>query len=78
MIVYFWKSPVGTFWIRQRPDGRWNLGIGDDVFGSYAKPEQAADDVYMNVTGCSEWDIRPPDTNTPTDLSEWEARRVNR
>lgn len=70
MWVYY--SPVGTFSIKQNPDGRYGLFVGSECFGSYSTPVQAADDVYLHVTGCTEWDtLDGKVSGEPTDLSEW-------
>ncbi len=79
-MTYFWKSPVGTFWIRPgnvrgTRGARWDLGIDGETLGNFEHPEQAADDVYMHVTGYFAWDnLDPRPANAPSDLSEWEHR----
>ena len=74
--TFFYRSPVGVFWIRPQPNsgGRFWLGIDDERLGSYHSPRAAADDVYCQATGWSEWDLlRRP--NAPTDITEWERGR---
>lgn len=71
--MWFYRSPAGTFSIKQNPDGRYGLFVGSECFGSYSTPVQAADDVYLHVTGCTEWDMLDGKVSgEPTDLSEWE------
>lgn len=71
MWVYY--SPVGTFSIKQNPDGRYGLFVGYECFGSYSTPVQAADDVYLHVTGCTEWDMLEGKVQgEPAGLSDWE------
>ena len=56
-----------------KPDGRYGLFVGSECFGSYSNPVQAADDVYLHVTGCTEWDMLDGQVpGAPTDLGEWE------
>ena len=72
-LMWVYYSPVGTFSIKQNPDGRYGLFVGSECFGSYSTPVQAADDVYLHVTGCTEWDMLDGKVSgEPTDLSEWE------
>lgn len=65
-----YKTNVGTFWIKLDRDNRFTLGVGDEALGSYISPEQAADDVFLCVTGHWPWDKQFTVLN-PTDLSEW-------
>lgn len=51
ILRYVFCSPVGTFWIEPRHDGRWTLGVNDMALGSYHSPESAADDVACQATG---------------------------
>lgn len=67
---YHYRSDVGTFWIGPDGSGRFRLGIDDERLGSYHSPKAAADDVYSQSTGCSEWDSLLA-TSEPSDLSEW-------
>jgi hypothetical protein len=70
---YHYKSLVGTFWICPEPNNpsRYLLGIDDTALGSYHSSEAAADDVYTQSTGWSDWDMLDPVVE-PTDLSKWE------
>jgi hypothetical protein len=72
-MVYYYRSRVGTFWIRPQSSnpGRVQLGVGDEILGSYHSPQAAADDVYTQHTGFDAWDSLPSVTE-PTDLSEWQ------
>jgi len=55
--VYYYKSQVGTFYIRYNSSlRRWDLGIGNVILGNYHTANAAADDVYNHSTGCYEWD----------------------
>ena len=76
--TYYYKSPVGLFFIRYNPSLRkWDLGMEDDVFGYYLTTIAAADDVYCQSTGCNEWDMLDIHNiigDVPTDIYEWERR----
>lgn len=70
-----WKynSPIGPFFIKQVPGGRYGLIFNDTVWESSHTPQAEANNFYMQCTGCSDWDMY--DTSNiivPADLSEWE------
>jgi len=73
-VVFIFRNPAGLFSIRPQ-QGRWGLWIGDELLGSYHRPEAAADDVYTQHTGWDAWDDKEPDGSEPTDLSEWQRVR---
>jgi len=69
--MWVYRSPVGTFWIRQNQSGHFTLGIGDEALGNYSSAIAAADDVFTKSTGHYDWDrLQSPDG--PTDIHEWE------
>ena len=80
--TYYYKSPLGLFFIRYNPSmEKWDLGINDQVYGYYLTTIAAADDVYCQATGCFEWDrldLETISTKVPTDIYEWERRRNNK
>lgn len=73
-MVFVFRSAYGMFVIKPH-NGRWGLWCGDELLGSYHRPEAAADDVYTQHTGCDGWDDKEPDGTEPMDLSEWERIR---
>ena len=73
-MIYFYRTPIGTFAIR--PDrnirGNFCLWIDEEKLGSYAAPELAARAVYMCATGWPLWDDQIT-VEHPVDLSEWKS-----
>lgn len=70
--MYYYKSRVGTFWIKPNMHGQHLLGINDESLGAYNSPIHAADDVYTHTTGYFEWDkLDGKLFNVPTDIYEW-------
>jgi hypothetical protein len=71
--IYFKATSVGAFSIRPDRSNRWGLYIesdGDEEFlGSYDSADAAADDIFIQHTGCGEWDI-PARINAPTKRTE--------
>jgi hypothetical protein len=76
---YYWRSPVGMFWIRPQPGhpGRYSLGNAiEGALGSYRSAEAAADDFAGGHTGWKDWDlIFRYVRNVPRDLTEWHRGR---
>jgi len=72
--IYSYKSPAGMFVIKYNMSlKRWDLGMGNEVYGNYHSAEQAADDVYCHSTGCNKWDMLDGKlNNVPSHLAEWE------
>ena len=70
--MWICKTEQGVFWIRFSPQGRgvFVLGIEGTELGAYASPEAAADDVYHQETGFSEWDSASG-VHRPADISDW-------
>jgi hypothetical protein len=79
MLAYYKKTNVGTFWIKPDKFNGWGLVIeydGDwEVLGSYLSPSAAADDVFTQHTGYSQWDdsVRH---DAPSDLGEWQKHVI--
>lgn len=71
MLRWTCRTHAGLFWIEPAPRKGWRLGIDDEPLGWYETPDQAAGDVYLQSTGCFEWDDGPtPDS--PADLGDWQ------
>lgn len=71
MLIY--KSVVGTFWIKRYANGACILGINNEALGQYSSAFQAADDVYLHVTGYYPWDsLDGKIENVPSAVYEWE------
>ena len=72
---YIFRSPVGILWIRERVDGRFEIGVdGDEPEGSYDSPREAAEEFRLQSTGIPEWD-RLRGFTVPTSLTDWERIR---
>jgi hypothetical protein len=78
MAEYFWRTSVGTVWIRPQPGypGRYWLGVeGVGALGSYSSAEAAAHDFARGHTGWPAWDNISNTVNAPRALSEWQPGR---
>lgn len=71
--MWVYKSPIGPIYIAQLSDGRYGMIYNNTVWESSISPEAEADNVYMQVTGCSEWDLfNSAGYFVPQSLDEWE------
>ncbi|WP_407306427.1 hypothetical protein [Desulfosporosinus sp. SB140] len=71
--MYLYKSPIGLMQIYFDPVMRkYALKIEDVVYEHHESAQSAADNVYVHVKGCYEWDKLNGIVNGPTDLSEWD------
>ncbi|MCD7919498.1 MAG: hypothetical protein LUG45_05395 [Clostridiales bacterium] len=71
--MWVYRSPIGNLYIQRQPDGSYGLLYHGTVWESCSTPEAQADDVYLHVTNCWEWDkLSGKVANVPRDLSEWE------
>lgn len=68
--MYYFKTKIGTLWIRRRKDGFYELGIGNRAIGTYHADLAAADDIYLRAAGWIDWS-KLKGESMPRDLSEW-------
>lgn len=69
--MWYYESPIGLMKICKNQAGRYSLQISETVYGFYESPFAAADDVYVFVTGCYEWDSLEGTVEPPTGIYEW-------
>ncbi len=72
--MYFrYQTAFGTFWIKPHPNrpDQYLLGFDDIPVGTYATPEEAAQDVYAQNTGWERWDTLM-EISGPEHIGEWE------
>lgn len=71
--MWRYNSPIGSLYIKRLSDGRYGLIYDGTVWESCNTPQAEADNVLMQCTGCSAWDMfDASNTDIPNDLSEWE------
>lgn len=71
--MWLYKSPIGNIYIKRLNNGRYGMIFDGVVWESCSTPQAEADNVYMQVTGCSTWDMYDATgCVVPSDLSEWE------
>lgn len=70
--MWVFHSPIGDLKIKRMPDGTYGLEYRGIIWECCNTPQQEADNVYQQCTGCSDWDLYSGSADVPHDLSEWE------
>jgi hypothetical protein len=68
--LYYWPTRIGTFYIAEQ-DGRFHPVFDDDALGSYARPEQAAEDLAGGYTFALSSGADTASLGIPVDLADW-------
>lgn len=71
--LFIWDTRIGPFYIAES-DGRFHPVYQDESLGSYATPEQAAEDLARGHTFSVSGGTDTARLGIPEDVSEW--RRV--
>ena len=70
--MWVYKSPIGLLRIQKTREGQYGLWLGGKCYETSNDPQAEADNVYVHVTGCWEWDRLDGKVDAPTCLAEWE------
>lgn len=71
--MWLYRSPIGNIYIKKLSNGRYGMIYNNTVWESCHSPQSEADNVYMQCTGCPDWDMYDTSNiDVPTDLSGWE------
>lgn len=71
--MWKYESPIGSIFIVPLADGNFGMEYNGIIWESCPTPEAEADNVYMQSTGCSDWDLfNTTGYYVPQSLSEWE------
>ena len=69
--LYLYETPAGPFYIAE-DKGRFHPVFREESLGSYATPQQAAEDLARGHTFSIADEIEPSDLGIPDELSGWE------
>ena len=72
--MWYFETKIGKFSILPQ-NGRYAVYFEDENLGSYATPEQAADDVAGGHTFWPSSGIDPGELDISDDLGDWEFSR---
>ncbi len=71
--MWLFRSPIGKIYIKKLSTHKFGLLFDDTLWDVCNDPHILADNVYMQCTGCTEWDTcNTLGLDVPTDLSQWE------
>lgn len=71
--MWLYRSPIGNIYIKPLPNGRFGMVYNQTIWETCDTAQAEADNVYLQSTGCSEWDMLDvSNISVPIDLSEWE------
>jgi hypothetical protein len=70
--VYVTNTRIGPFYIAKSEDGHFHVIYDGTSLGSYATPEQAADDVAGGHTFSTPSGIDTASLGIPADVVEWQ------
>jgi hypothetical protein len=70
--MWVYKSAIGNIYIKRLPDGLYGMEYKGVIWEACDTPQAEADNVYMQCTGCPNWDMHNTANEfVPTDLSGW-------
>lgn len=70
---YYFKSPLGTFFISSAPYGGYNLLVNDTVINWADSASELALQVYDKTSGFEEWD-NSIIKEKPENLEAWQVK----
>ena len=71
--MWLYRSPIGNIYIKQLSDGSYGMVYNNVVWEACPTPQIEADNIYMQCTGCDDWDTYDAsNTIVPAALSKWE------
>lgn len=71
--MWVYHSPIGNLFIRRLDDGSYGFEYDGTVWESSPSPEIEADNAFMHVTGCYEWDkLAGQVDGVPDTIGGWE------
>jgi hypothetical protein len=69
--LFVWNTRVGPFYIAEM-NGRYHPVYDDERLGSYARPEQAAEDLAGGHTDSIRGGVDIASLGIPAELSKWQ------
>ena len=73
MRAWTYESSIGPLFIVPLENHRFGFVYDGTLWEACHTPEAEADNIYMHVTGCFEWDSLDGVEDSPSDLREWES-----
>lgn len=73
--LFVWNTQIGPFYIAMTSDRRFHPVYNDESLGSYARPDQAAEDLAGGHVFSIRGRVDIKALKIPADLGEWERIR---
>ncbi len=73
--MWIYRSPIGKLIIEKLPDGQYGLFYNDQLYMASEDINAIANNVYLQASGCTDWDLYPiddDDTTIPEHIEQWE------
>ena len=72
-MYWSYESKIGTFYIVPLANGRFGFKFKGEIWDAANNPQKVADNIACHCTTCPDWDRldSDPDSDYPSDLSEW-------
>lgn len=72
--MWLYRSPIGNIYIKKLENGLYGMVYNGTVWEACDTPQAEANNVYLQVTGCSDWDLCDiTGKDVPSGLSEWDV-----
>lgn len=70
--MWVYRSPIGKLYIKKMPDGQYGLYFNGDLCMASKDINAITNNVYVQSSGCTEWDCYDGNIDIPSHISEWE------
>ena len=69
--MWIYHSPIGELIIDELPDGKFGLFFNNQCYMACDDINAIANNVYLQASGCNEWDSYSGDEIIPDNIKEW-------
>lgn len=70
--MWVYHSPIGDLFIKKLSDNRYGLFYDNTVWMASSDIDAIVNNVYVQSSGCFEWDSYSGNADIPSHISEWE------
>ena len=70
--MWIYHSPIGKLIIKELTNGQYGLFFKNQCYMASNDIDAIANNVYLQASGCTEWDLYQCNVDIPDNISEWE------
>lgn len=70
--MWIYNSPIGKLIIKQLPNGQYGLFFNNQLYMASKDINAIANNVYLQASGCTDWDSYSGNADVPDNIDEWE------